>query len=262
MFAAAGFDDFVLDLRVPAAAVAAWRRGSTAAGSVGGAPSTCSRPCAGACRCVNRLGCHMLVVSRKRDAPVAAHAATGVWPGPFSRAGTRRCRPRRGTANGCPRTGCARSLVRRHRRLCRFCRRATAPIPGRGGWTYLDLRESPMMLARVLRDLRGAEVRARCARSCAPRDVFVDVGANKGDFSLVRGPADARHRHACCASNPSRPTSSWIERSVARNRYRRVEVAPVSRSPIDAGHGHAAPRREVGLAQPRRRPTASPRPAS
>lgn len=83
-----------------------------------------------------------------------------------------------------------------------------------------------MMLARLLRVYEAPKVRALRA-VLRPGDVFVDVGANKGDFSLLAARV-MRDRGRVLAVEPAPENVRWIERSVARNRYRSVEVAPVA----------------------------------
>ena len=117
-------------------------------------------------------------------------------------------------------------LVRRHARLSRFLPRGYHAYPAPGGWLYLDVRESQMMLARVLRIYEPDKFAAMRLR-LRPGDVFVDVGANKGDFSVLAarlvGP-----RGRVIAVEPEAANADWIERSVARNKYRNVEVARVA----------------------------------
>jgi FkbM family methyltransferase len=120
-----------------------------------------------------------------------------------------------------------RALLRRYAALRPFLPRGyhAYPAPG-GGRIYLDVRESQMMLARVLRlyeEPKFDELRA-CLR---PDAVFVDVGANKGDFSLfAAGVMGDRGR--IVAIEPETTNAEWIERSVARNRYSSIEVVRVA----------------------------------
>ena len=118
------------------------------------------------------------------------------------------------------------ALVRSHGRIRRVLPRGHRAYPGAGGWLYLDLRESPMMLARVLRIYEAPKVKALRA-VLRPGDVFVDVGANKGDFSLLAARLmHDRGRVLCFEPEPA--NVGWIERSVARNRYESIEVLPIA----------------------------------
>jgi FkbM family methyltransferase len=118
------------------------------------------------------------------------------------------------------------AVARRHAALRPFLPRGHRAYPGAGGRIYLDLRESPMMLARLLRVYETPKVGALRAR-LRPGDVFVDVGANKGDFSLLaaRLMGDAGR---VIAVEPEPENAAWIERSVARNGYRCIEVVRVA----------------------------------
>lgn len=120
----------------------------------------------------------------------------------------------------------ANTLVRRHRQLVPALPSGYHAYPGPGGWTYLDLRESPMMLARVLRVYEASKFRA-LRTVLRPRDVFVDVGANKGDFSLTAARLMRDTGTVLCVE-PEPANVAWIERSVARNHYQSVEVLPVA----------------------------------
>ena len=58
------------------------------------------------------------------------------------------------------------------------------PYPFAGGLIYLDVEESPAMRRRAEGTYEPAKVAA--VQQLLPRDgTFVDVGANKGDFSLI-----------------------------------------------------------------------------
>jgi FkbM family methyltransferase len=120
------------------------------------------------------------------------------------------------------------ALLRRHAVLRRLLPRGYHAYPSRGGRIYLDLRESPMMLARVLRLYEVPKFAA--LRTCLQRgDVFVDVGANKGDFSLFAAHLTGDTGRVI-AVEPEGTNADWIERSIARNRYSSVEVARVALS--------------------------------
>jgi FkbM family methyltransferase len=117
-------------------------------------------------------------------------------------------------------------IVRRHAALRRFLPRGYHAYPAPGGRMYLDLRESPMMLARVLRIYEAPKVAA--LRACLrPGCVFVDVGANKGDFSLLAARLMGDSGKVI-AVEPEATNADWIERSVARNGYRCIEVVRVA----------------------------------
>jgi len=66
------------------------------------------------------------------------------------------------------------------------------PLPTRAGWLRLNLRRDPAAMLRVLRRFEPAKF-AMIERFMPPGGVFVDVGANMGDFSVwaarIAGPA-------------------------------------------------------------------------
>lgn len=84
LFAAAGLDTFhfsTFEFPPPQAASARWldARGPAGQRAVDALEALCQ-----AVPLLNRMGCHVLVVSRKARPPVAASPPPGVWPGPFS----------------------------------------------------------------------------------------------------------------------------------------------------------------------------------
>ncbi len=128
----------------------------------------------------------------------------------------------------------ARAVIRRHRLVRPLLPRGYHAYPAPGGWIYLDVRESPMMLARVLRDYERPKV-ATLKAILRPGDVFVDVGGNKGDFALLAAKVMGDRGRVICVE-PEPGNVAWIERSIGRNRYQCIEVAPVA---LDASAGSA-----------------------
>lgn len=125
----------------------------------------------------------------------------------------------------------AYEVLRRYPRVRPVLPRSYHAYPGPGGWVYLDLRESPMMLARALWIYEPAKVLA-LQSLMGPGKVFVDVGGNKGDFSLIAARVSADvGRVLCVEAEPQ--NAAWIRRSVERNRYRSVEVVSVALSDRD-----------------------------
>ena len=84
MFAAAGLDTVrtsTFEFPPPQSRTARWLE------QQGGAGRRAVDVIEAACRAtpfVRRLGCHLMVVSRRSDRPVASHPPPGIWPGPFS----------------------------------------------------------------------------------------------------------------------------------------------------------------------------------
>ena len=88
LFSAAGldtFDWFTFEFPPPQAASTAWleRRGQRGRQAVDVIESV-ARHTPG----VRRLGCHLFMVARRSDRPIAAAPPPGVWPGPFSNGST------------------------------------------------------------------------------------------------------------------------------------------------------------------------------
>lgn len=125
----------------------------------------------------------------------------------------------------------AYELLRRYTRLRPILPRGHHAYPGPGGWINLDLRESPMMLARALWIYEPDKVRALNA-AMGPGRVFVDVGGNKGDFSLIAAKASGDSGRVLCIE-PGPDNVAWIRRSVARNRYQSVEVIEAALAETD-----------------------------
>ena len=84
MFAAAGLDTFhfsTFEFPPPQAALS---RRLDALGELGQQTVDVLERVAQATPFVNRMGCHLLMISRKVRAPVSATPPPGIWPGPFS----------------------------------------------------------------------------------------------------------------------------------------------------------------------------------
>lgn len=107
--------------------------------------------------------------------------------------------------------------------------------PTRAGRLYLDVSESPMMLARVLRTYEQKRFE-QLGRVLRPGMTFVDVGANKGDFSLFAA-ALVGSSGRVVVVEPEPGNRGWIDRSVARRALgSRVTVAEVA---LDSDDGTA-----------------------
>jgi FkbM family methyltransferase len=87
---------------------------------------------------------------------------------------------------------------------------------------YLDVSESVMMLMRVLR-LYEPEKHRVLQAALAPGMTFVDVGACKGDFTLLAA-ASVGPQGRVVAVEPEPVNASWLRRSVGLSAARNVEV--------------------------------------
>jgi SAM-dependent methyltransferase len=84
MFAAAGLDTFhfsTFEFPPPQSELAAWLDGH---GEPGRRAVDVIESVARSIPLVNRLGCHLFMIARKRRSPIASEPPPGVWPGPFS----------------------------------------------------------------------------------------------------------------------------------------------------------------------------------
>jgi FkbM family methyltransferase len=113
-------------------------------------------------------------------------------------------------------------LLKTHRIWSRLLPRFYYPYRFAGGRIYLDIGESRAMLARVLGRYERAKHQAIEAL-LPPGGTFIDVGVNKGDFSLLaaRIVGDAGR---VIAFEPEPTNCHWIRKSIALNGYRNIEL--------------------------------------
>jgi len=91
---------------------------------------------------------------------------------------------------------------------------------------YLNIKESPMMLARAMGLYERNKVKAM--RSfLKPGMTFIDVGANKGDFSLLAASL-VGDRGEVLTFEPEPENCKWIRRSIELNGYRNVRLYEVA----------------------------------
>jgi FkbM family methyltransferase len=97
-----------------------------------------------------------------------------------------------------------------------------------GGWIYLDVAESPMMLARALGNYE-VEKLAAVRHFLKAGQTFIDVGVNKGDFSLVAARMVGANGRVL-AFEPEPTNCHWIEKSIGLNGYTNVQLFPIALS--------------------------------
>ncbi|MGH9432797.1 MAG: FkbM family methyltransferase [Terriglobia bacterium] len=114
------------------------------------------------------------------------------------------------------------ALVRGHRVIAPFMSDRYAPYRFEGGRIYLNVKESPMMLARALGLFEIEETKA-ITSLLKPGMTFVDVGGNKGDFSLLAARAVGTAGRVLCFE-PETQNVHWIRKSVELNGYHNVTV--------------------------------------
>lgn len=115
----------------------------------------------------------------------------------------------------------AMTLVRCHRGIRPLLPRGHRLYGVPGGRIYLDVRESPMMLARALGRYEEAKIQA-LREFLEPGATFIDIGANKGDFTVLAasivGPSGR-----VIAIEPSQNNFRWLRRSVEENAIANAE---------------------------------------
>jgi FkbM family methyltransferase len=107
------------------------------------------------------------------------------------------------------------------------------PYPFAGGLIYLDVDESPMMRARAEGRFEPEKI-AALQRLLRPGMTFVDVGANKGDFSLIAARVMNDEGRVLCFE-PSPENCSWISKSIELNGYRSIALHELALSDAE-GH--------------------------
>ncbi len=111
----------------------------------------------------------------------------------------------------------------------------TRGYPTRAGTVYFDVSESPMMLRRVLRRYEVDKHRL-LGRILRPGDVFVDVGANRGDFSVLAG-RKVGPMGRVISVEPEPTNVRWLREALAANGI--DDVVTVCECAVSDGEGTA-----------------------
>jgi FkbM family methyltransferase len=93
---------------------------------------------------------------------------------------------------------------------------------------FLNISESPMMYERALGQFEVPTFQD-IEHRLTPGMTFVDVGANKGDYSLFAGHLLGASGHVI-AVEPVPDNTYWIRRSIEKNGLRNIHVADVALS--------------------------------
>jgi FkbM family methyltransferase len=125
---------------------------------------------------------------------------------------------------------CKSVLLRTHRIWSTLVPSFYHPYKFEGGWIYLDIKESPMMLARALGcyELSKQEALKQFLRSGS---VFVDVGCNKGDFSLLASRLVGVEGRVL-SFEPHPENCRWLRRSIAKNEYGNIDLYELALSDV------------------------------
>jgi FkbM family methyltransferase len=113
-------------------------------------------------------------------------------------------------------------LLRTHNYWSRLVPDFYYPYSFQGGKIYLNIKESRMMLRRAL-GMYEQEKHAAIRAFLKKGDVFIDVGVNKGDFSLVAADIVGDNGRVL-AFEPEPDNCKWIRKSIYANEYRNVDL--------------------------------------
>ena len=91
-----------------------------------------------------------------------------------------------------------------------------------GGRIYLDITESSMMFKRVIGRYEVEKHKA-LETFLKPGNTFIDVGANKGDFSLLAAKLVGANGRVL-AFEPEPTNFKWITKSIEKNGYKNITL--------------------------------------
>ena len=95
-------------------------------------------------------------------------------------------------------------------------------FPFIGGNIYLNVKESRMMLARAL-GIYEPDKTQTIFSLLKPSQTFIDVGCNKGDFSLLAAKI-VGEGGSVLAFEPEPDNCHWIEKSIQLNNYENINL--------------------------------------
>jgi len=101
----------------------------------------------------------------------------------------------------------------------------------RGGKLFLRLRESPQMLARAL-GIYECDKTEAIISLLRPGMTFVDVGVNKGDFSILGSTLVGQSGKVLCFE-PEPENCYWIRRSIELNGYTNISLFELALSDVN-----------------------------
>lgn len=121
-----------------------------------------------------------------------------------------------------------KSLIMSHSLIAPFIPASYRAYTCPGGRIYLNIKESPMMLARCL-GLYEVEKTKAISRLLSPGGVFIDVGANKGDFTLLAAKI-VGNAGKVFAFEPEPENCHWISKSIQLNGYNNIKLSELALS--------------------------------
>jgi FkbM family methyltransferase len=110
--------------------------------------------------------------------------------------------------------------IRNYPGLCRYFPDEHLIFPGIGGKIYLNIHESHMMLARAL-GIYEYDKTQTIKNRLKPGQTFIDIGANKGDFTLLAAQLVGRQGKVL-SFEPEPDNFSWLKKSIELNKYQNV----------------------------------------
>jgi FkbM family methyltransferase len=96
------------------------------------------------------------------------------------------------------------------------------PYKVEAGRIYLNIKESRMMLQRAL-GCYEVEKHQALKRFLRPGATFIDVGCNKGDFSLLAASLVGPQGRVL-SFEPHPENCAWIRKSIAKNGYQNIDL--------------------------------------
>jgi FkbM family methyltransferase len=115
-----------------------------------------------------------------------------------------------------------RGLVRNHAVLAPFIPDKHLPYHFAGGRIYLNVKESPMMLARALGLYERGKAKV-IGTFLKPGATFIDVGVNRGYFSLLAARIVGDDGQVL-SFEPEPNNCHWIRKSIQLNRYKNIRL--------------------------------------
>ncbi|MHA1768090.1 MAG: FkbM family methyltransferase [Promethearchaeota archaeon] len=93
-----------------------------------------------------------------------------------------------------------------------------------GGKIYLNIKESPMMFKRALGVFETRKTETLCS-FLKPGMTFVDIGANKGYFSLIAAKI-VGEQGLVFTFEPEPQNCEWIQKNIELNNYKNITLFP------------------------------------
>ena len=115
-----------------------------------------------------------------------------------------------------------KALVKHHWALLYFFPDKHRPYKCIGGRVYLNIKESPAMLARALGIREESKTKA-ISTLLRPAAVFIDIGSNKGEFS-IQAASIVGHSGKVFAFEPEPNNCCWIRKTIRLNKYENITL--------------------------------------